>query len=264
MVRQLGNRASPTVDLEMSLGAAKKEDGGSDWLLTDIKASVPAAQGSQLGQLAPGTAEMLGRLQGSQFRMKLAPTGAASDIQVQLGKLTPHELEGLVQEAAEALAFVLVPLPPKAVGTGGQWIAESRMPLAGLDAVVYRAFKVKTVDDKRIHLTLDVKAYAAGTDTKLPGLPKGAKLEEVDIQGQGEMELVPGEVMARKSDLQERVILTFETPSSELPPGQLPPDQPPPPAGTMLKAQLPRLSQATFVRGEDLRAALKGPPSDKP
>src|SRR6185437_12792680 len=163
VARQIGNRSSPKVDLGLDVGPAKKDDGGPEWLVATIAKAGPAAQGSQLGQLAPGTEQTLAALQGSIFRMKLAPTGAASDLRVELGRKTPPELDGIVQEAAEAFVFTSVPLPSKPVGVDAQWIAESRMPYAGLDAIVYRAYRVKSITDKRVHLSLTVKAYAADT-----------------------------------------------------------------------------------------------------
>jgi hypothetical protein len=83
-------------------------------------------------------------------------------------------------------------------------------------------------------------------------------MEQVDAQAQGEMELVRGEVLARKSDVQLRVVMIFQAPGSvdpsdpSSPPG--PPGQGPPP-GKTLSAQMQ--SQATFVRGDDLRAAMR-------
>src|ERR1019366_8721088 len=168
------------------------------------------------------------------------------------GKQAIAELGRLAQNAAEALVFATVPLPSKPVGVGAQWIAESRMPLSGLDVIAYRAFRVKSVDGNRVHLSLDVKAYATTSDTAMPEVPKGATLQQVDAQGQGEMELVRGEVLARKSQLQQRVVMVFTAPpGTQAPPTQ--PGQPPGPA--TLTGQT--MSQATFVRGDDLRAALK-------
>jgi hypothetical protein len=167
-----------------------------------------------------------------------------------LGKTTKSELDRLAQNAAEALVFDTVPLPPKPVGVGAQWIAETRMPMMGNDVIAYRAYRVKSIDGNRVHLTLDVKAYAASKDVQLAGVPKGASLEQFDAQSQGELELVIGEMLARKSDVQQRVILVFSGPG-----GAQAPQQPGQPPGNMLTAQL--TTQATMVRGDDLRQAAK-------
>jgi len=149
---------------------------------------------------------------------------------------------------------VAVPMPGKPIGVGAQWIAETRMPLSGLDVITYRAFRVKSVDGDRVHLTLDLKAYAVDKDVQLAGVPKGAALEQFDVLGQGELELVRGELLARKSDMQERVVMAFAPPGgmdkAADTPGQ-------PPQQQMMTAQI--LEQATFVRGEDLRQAMKHP-----
>jgi hypothetical protein len=245
--------ATPTVDLSVTLGAAKKEDGGPDWLVGEVKKALPAHE--QAGELPAGTDKVIGSLEGTLVRVKLSADGGETDVQTQLGKQAEKEVDRIAKNAAEALVLASVPLPPKQVGVGAQWIAESRMPLASLDVIAYRAFKVKSIDGNRVRLSFDLKAYAASPTTTL-GVPKGATMEQVDAQGQGELELVRGEVLARKSDVQLRVVMMFRAPGS---PDQTDPSSPPepgqPPAGArMLSAQMQ--SQATFVRGDDLRAAL--------
>lgn len=253
---QMGPRmAMPTVDFGLALHAAKKDDGGPDWLIADVKKASPAKE--QLSDLPPGTDKAIASLEGTQVRLKLTTDGDESEMQMVLAKDAHPELDRLARSAAEAVVFATVPTPSKPVGVGAQWIAETRMPLSGLDVIVYRAFRVKSIDGARVHLSVDVKAYAAGADTDLQGVPKGATLRQVDAMAQGEMEIVRGEVLARKSDVQQRVVMVFEPPSEAQPtspPGQPPqPDQPP--GAKTLTAQMQ--SQATFVRGDDLRAALR-------
>ena len=127
------------------------------------------------------------------------------------------------------------------------------MPLSSLDVIAYRAFRVKGIDGNRVRLSFDLKAYAASPTTTL-GVPKEATLEQVDAQAQGEMELVRGEVLARKSDVQLRVVMVFEAPSAADPSDPPPMPGQPQPTTKRLTAQMQ--SQATFVRGDDLRAAL--------
>jgi hypothetical protein len=248
---ELGPRvALPTIDFAMLLGAAKKDDGGPDWLVADVKKAVPAKQ--QLGQLPPGLDKEIASLESTEIRVKLTPDGRESDLIMQLGKSAKTELDRIAQTAAEALVFATVPLPPKPVGVGAQWIAETRMPLSGVDVVAYRAYRVKSIDGERLHLTLDVKAYAASRDVTISGVPKGATFEQFDAQSQGELELVRGETLARKSSMQQRVVMVFAGQG-----GIQPPQQPGQPPGNMMTAQL--TSEATFVRGDDLRSAMKQP-----
>jgi hypothetical protein len=249
LAMELGPRvALPTVDFALALGAPKKDDGGPEWLVADVKQASPAKQ--QLAQLPPGLEKEIGSLQGTQIRVKLTPDGKETDLIMQLGGKAKSELDRLAQNAAEALVFATVPVPPKPVGVGAQWIAETRMPLSGVDVIAYRAYRVKSIDGERLHLTLDVKAYAASRDVQIAGVPKGATFEQFDAQSQGEMELVRGETLARKSDVQQRVVMVFAGQG-----GMQPPQQPGQPPGNMMTAQL--TGQATFVRGEDLRAAMK-------
>jgi hypothetical protein len=245
---QLGPRtAMPTTDLRLALGPAKKDEGGSDWLVVDVKKALPAKQ--QLGQLPPGTDKEIATLEGTQIRVQVTPDGRESDLRTLLGKGSRPELARLAQSASEALILVTVPLPQKPVGVGAQWIAETRMPLMGQDAIAYRAYRVKSIDGERLHLTLDVKAYAASAEPLLPGVPSGSRVAQFGADAHGEMDLARGESVARKADIQERVVMVFEAPGAPQAPTQ--PGQPP---GNMLTAQFQ--SQATFARGEDLRAAI--------
>jgi hypothetical protein len=246
---QMAPRAAlPTIDFGLSLGPAKKDDGGPDWLVAEIKRASLAQQ--QAGQLPPGLDKEIASLDGSTIRIRLTPDGRESDLQTELAKSSRPELERLIRNAAEALVFATVPLPQEPVGVGAQWIAETRMPLAGLDVIAYRAYRVKSIDGDRVHLTLDVKAYAASKDTQLQGLPKGATLEQFDAESKGELELVRGESLARKSDVQQEVVMVFSGPG-----GPQPAQQPGGPPGNVMTAQIQ--SQATLVRGADLRTALK-------
>ncbi len=249
---QTGRQATPTVDLGLTLGPAKKDEGGTDWLVADVKKASPAKE--QVGELPAGTDKLIATLEGTQVRVKLSADGAESDLQTQLGKDAVKEVDRIAENAAEALVFASVPLPPKPVGVGAQWIAETRMPLASLDVIAYRAFRVKGIDGNRVRLSFDLKAYAASPTTTLVGVPKEATLEQVDAQGQGELELVRGESLARKSDVQLRVVMVFQAPSAANP--SEPPSMPGEPQPAMKRFTAPMQSQATFVRGDDLRAAL--------
>ena len=251
VAQQMGQRvALPTIDFGMVLGPAPADAGGADQLVAVVKSSATAKE--QAAQLPPGMDKEIGSLQGSEIHIAMTPDGKESDVAMILGKSSRVELDRLVQNAAEALVLATVPAPGKPVGVGAQWIAETRMPLSGLDVIAYRAYRVKSIDGDRLHLTLDVKAYAADKDVQLAGVPKGATLEQFDATFQGEIEVVRGEILARKSDIQQRVVMVFSPPGGvEKPqPGQ-------PPGAGMMTAQV--AGQATLVRGDDLRQAMKHP-----
>jgi len=251
VAQQMGQRvALPTIDFGMVLGPAPADAGGADQLVAVVKSSATAKE--QAAQLPPGMDKEIGSLQGSEIHIALTPDGKESDVAMILGKSSRAELDRLVQNAAEALVLATVPAPGKPVGVGAQWIAETRMPMSGLDVIAYRAYRVKSIDGDRLHLTLDVKAYAADKDVQLAGVPKGATLEQFDATFQGEVEVVRGETLARKSDIQQRVVMVFSPPGGvEKPqPGQ-------PPGAGMMTAQV--AGQASLVRGDDLRQAMKHP-----
>jgi hypothetical protein len=253
---QRGRMARPTVDFSFLVGPAKKDDGGADWLVAEVKKAVPAPSGQQLGPLPSGMDREIASLIGSQLRLKVTTDGRVSDLSVLLGKASQPELDVLAQSAAEMLSMVTIPLPDKPVGVGAQWIAESRMPFEGLDVVAYRAFRVKSIADSRVHLTVDLKAYAADKDANVPGIPKEATFAQFDADCQGEMEMVRGESLARVADLQGRVVMIFQAPGSP-PPEGTPGQQPQAPQMGVIPLQIQL--QATLARGEDLRAASSKP-----
>lgn len=251
LAMELGPRAAmPTLDFGMVIGPGKKDEGGPDWMVATVARASPAKQ--QMAQLPPGLDKDIAAMQSSQIRIKITPDGRESEVLLELSKNAKSELERLAQNAAEALVFATVPMPPKRVGVGAQWIAETRMPLSGVDTIAYRAYQVKSIEGDRVHLTLQVKAYAAGRDVELQGLPKGSTFEQFEAQAEGELELVRGEMLARKSEVQQRVVMIFAGPG-----GMQAPTQPGQPPGNLIPVQL--TGQATFVRGEDLRAAMKQP-----
>ncbi len=251
VAQQMGQRtAAPTLDFGLVLSPAKPSDGGPDVLVATAQSSSLAKE--QVGQAPPGLEKDIAALGGSQIRLKVTADGKQSDLSTVLAKNAKADLDRLFQNAAEALALCVVPLPGKPVGAGAQWIAETRTPMSGLDVVTYRAYRVKSVDGGRVHLTVDIKAYATDKNVQIAGLPPGATLEQFDSVGQGELELVRGEFVARKADVQQRIVMVFAPAGgAEKPePGQ-------PPQQQMMTAQI--VSQATFVRGDDLRQALKHP-----
>jgi hypothetical protein len=208
---------------------------------------VPAKE--QLGQLPPEAEHAIGALAGTQVAVQLTADGRESDADYRLSKTAPPDLDRFGELAAQTLVLATVPQPPRPVGVGAQWIAETRMAWSGIDVLAYRAFRVKSIDGARLTLEVDVKAYAADPKTELQGVPKGATMEQFDGQAQGELEVVRGEVVARRFDVEQRVVMVFRPP-----PGAAPAEPSPGrPEGNMLTAQLG--GQAKMVRGEDLRAA---------
>lgn len=246
---QAGQRGAVlVVDLALVLGPAKKDEGASDWLVATVKKAAPAKD--QSGQLAPGAEKQIGSLEGTQLRIEMKADGRAGSSQTQLGKTSVPELDQIARSATEALVMATVPIPPQPVGTGAMWIAETRMAWGPSDVIAYRAYRVKSVDGDRIHLSITVKAYATQKDPQLEGLPKGATLVQFEAEAQGEAELVRGEILPRKSNMQQRMAMFLSQGGASAEP-----EQPGEPGRGMLTAQVQ--GQATFVRGGDLRAMAR-------
>ncbi len=243
---QMGPRvALPTVDLAIVLGASKGANGDVDGLFGEVKQATPAKE--QMGQLLPEAERQIATLTGTQVLVRVTADGRESDAGFRLGKAALADLDRFGELASEVLVLATVPQPTRSVGVGAQWIAETRMAWSGIDVLAYRAFRVKSVDGSRLTLTLDVKAYAATSNTEVQGVPKGATLEQFDAQAQGELEVVRGEVLARTVELDQRVVMVFRAAGAGSPqsaPGS--------PEENVMTAQLG--GRARMVRGEDLRA----------
>ncbi len=245
---RLGPRAAlPTIDLSLFVGPSRGDPSGPEWLAVNVKKALPAQE--QLAELPPDSAREIASLEGTQILVRLAPDGRESDVRTALGKGARSELRRVADNAAEDLVLASVPIPSRPVGVGAQWIAETRMPWSGLDVIAYRAFRVKSIEGDRLDLAVDVKAYAASPDTNLEGIPPGATLQQFESEAQGEMQVVRGEILARKFEMQKRVVFVFSSPTAAE--GQ-PADPTGRPGSNTLTGQIQ--AEATFVRGEDLRA----------
>jgi hypothetical protein len=236
------------VDLGLSIGPAKRDDGGADWLVAEVKRTQLAR--SQPGQLPPGIEKDMATLTGSTARVHVTPDGRSGEVQSELAKGTMADLQPLAGLLGEALGLATVALPPQVVGADAQWIAEVRTSLAGIDVLEYRAYRVKGFDADRVHLTMEVRAYVASREVTFPGAPKDATVEQFEAEGQGELDLVRGEVLARKASLSERAVVFFRLGGEASARG----GQAGVSAG-VLPVEL--RSQLVFARGEDVRALTK-------
>ncbi len=256
---QVGPRSAlPTVDFGLHLAAAKKDEGSEGSLVAIVKKATPAKE--QYGTLPAGIDKAIAALQGTRIVIPFAGSAPESNVQTALAKDAPPELERLATNAAEALVFDTVPAPTKAVGAGAQWIAETRMSWAGVDVIAYRAFRVKSIDGSRATLTFDAKAYAVEKQPAFQGLPKGASLEQFDAEAQGELEVVAGEGLARRSSMQQRAAMLFRTAgaagaAASGAAGAGGPEGAGEAAQNMATLQTQAL--ASFARGDDLRAATR-------
>jgi hypothetical protein len=245
---QRGRNAFPSVDLGLSLGPAKRDDGGSDWLVAEVKRTQLSK--SQPGQLPPGIEKEMATLTGTTARVRVTSDGRSGEVQSELAKNSLADLQPIAILLAETLGLSAVAVPPQAVGVDAQWIAEVRTSLAGIDVLEYRAYRLKGVDGDRVHLTMEIRAYVASRDVMFPGSPKDSVVEQFEAEGQGDLELVRGEVLARQASFSERALVFFRLAGEANPRGG---------QGAASAGVLPveLRSQLVFARGEDIRAVTK-------
>jgi hypothetical protein len=229
--------AMPTLELTLA------NSGASDTapFIGEVK-KVSAARDQRLPE---GMEAELNKLVGSELRFKMKLDGRTDDPSVKLAKNAIPDLERLLTNAVEALMLAAVPAPPKPVGVGGVWMAETRTTWTGLDAVMYRAYKIKSIEGDKVSITFDAKQYAASRDVNLAGVPKGATLQQFEAAAKGEMELSKNDLMAKSMDLVQQTVMLFDA-------GDVPGQPPPPknqkgePQRNMATAQLQ--TEAKLVR----------------
>lgn len=205
--------AMPTLELALT------NSGASDTapFIGEVK-KISAARDQRLPE---GMEAELGKLTGSELRFKMRLDGRTDDPSVKLAKGAIPDLERLLTNAVESLMLAAVPAPPKPVGVGGVWMAETRTTWTGLDVVMYRAYKIKSIDGDKVSITFDAKQYAASKDVNLAGVPKGATLQQFEAAAKGEMELSKNDLMAKSMELLQQTVMLFDA-------GDVP-GQPPPP-----------------------------------
>lgn len=247
LATSMGRTARPTMEYLLSFGPGKKEDEKS-WLVLLQKAA-PAQE--QLGKLPEGMDKEIAKLSGTEIVFPFSPSG-----EVGTGTLRTKaagDLTSLADTAREILELLVVVPPGKKVGVGAYWMVEARSAWAGADVLVYRAYKVKSVDKDAVTLQVDVKMYAASTKVELPGLPKGAVLEQYESIAQSELTVAASDLLPMRAEMVARTVMLF--PSDAAPP--------PPPMGTVQdnkpqKGMLPVMLQteAKFAQA----GAVKGAP----
>ncbi|MGA2448519.1 MAG: hypothetical protein ABTD50_07585 [Polyangiaceae bacterium] len=245
---QRGRNAFPSVDLGLSIGPAKRDEGGFDWIVAEVKRTQLSK--SQPGQLPPGIEKEMATLTGTTARVHMTLDGRSGDMQSELAKGALADLQPIAGLLGETLEIATVARPPQPVGVDAQWIAEVRTSLAGIDVMEYRAYRVKGIEGERVHLTVEIRAYVASRDVTFPGAPKDSTVEQFEAEGQGELELVRGEILARQATISERALVFFRLAGEANPRG----GQGGPSAGVVpveLRGQL------VFARGEDIRAVTK-------
>ena len=196
-IRMGPRNALPTVDFTLEFApenAEKGADGGASApAATLVKVKKAELSSEQLGQVPEAAVKEIGKLKGSQIRIVRGPDGAASDLTLELAKDAAPDLERVIATLGDAiLAFEVAP-PPKPVGVGSVWIAQTRNAYSGIDVVAYRMYKVTEIKGDDVTISVEVKQYAAGPNMSFAGLPPAAQLVQFESLGDGELTLHKGE-----------------------------------------------------------------------
>ena len=191
---QTGPRsAMPTIELALATEPPEKPadpaapPGPVELSVKTISAKLAA---EQPGQLPPGADKPILKMRGSRIKLEVSPNGAGRVKNVEPSKDLDESFVLVLRAASDALAFAFQPYPSEPVGAGGFWMVTSREPYAGLDAVVYRMFKVVEVKPDSVMLDVNVKRFVNKGQLTLPGLPPH-QVEEISNNTTGKLEVLP-------------------------------------------------------------------------
>ncbi len=190
VTNRMGKQVRPNVDYTLSVSVTSPKDAdGKDGAVAElpvdagattpkereisftIKAVVPSTQ--QPGQLPPSLGKAIGKLKGSRIFATLAPDGSLSGERIELAKKADAALGDLVAPLVEVLGLYFSPWPTEPVGQGAYWIATDRTTIAGMDVIRYRITKLEKLEGTQIAFSLDLRLWAAGSNSVPQGTPEG-------------------------------------------------------------------------------------------
>ena len=203
---QMGPRsAMPTVELGFSTEPAEKgEQPATGPFALLVKASSAKLGADQPGQLPEGADKQIGKMRGSRFKLEVA-NGAGRVTTVEPSKDTDESLALILRAAADAFTFVFQPYPTEPVGKDGFWMVESRENYAGLDAVVYRMYKVLEAKPESVMLEVNVKRLVSPGKLAFPGVPPH-HVEQFQDSVTGRVEVLPSDTSNIHADLTDTMI----------------------------------------------------------
>jgi hypothetical protein len=203
---QTGPRsAMPTVELELTTEPVEKaEPAAVGPLELFVKAASAKLAAQQPGQLPPGVDKQIGKLRGSRFKLEV--TNNSSHVTaLEPAKDVDDSLQPVLRAASDAFAFALQPVPTVPVGKDGFWMVESREQYAGLDAIVYRMYKVVEAKPDSVMLEVNVKRLVSPGQLAFPGIPPH-HVDEFNDNVTGRIEVLPRDSSNIHADLTETVI----------------------------------------------------------
>ncbi|HVW30530.1 MAG TPA: hypothetical protein VHC69_34470 [Polyangiaceae bacterium] len=219
---QTGPRsAMPTIELGLTTEPADKTDSpAAGPLELLVKASSAKLAADQPGQLPPGADKQIGKLKGSHFTMQIVGNSAHVTA-LEPAKDVDESLALVLRAASDAWAFTMQPVPTNPVGKDGFWMVESREQYLGLDAVVWRMYKVVEAKPQSVMLDVSVKRLVSAGQLGLPGIPPH-HVDEFNDNVTGRIEVSPGDTSNIHADLTDTIMasLTPEGPAAAQAQGQ--------------------------------------------
>lgn len=182
----------PTVDFALSIKPEKKAEAGDQpgegapvaVAVTVTGATLPGSQSAP-----KELADAIGKLKGMVLHWDLTPSGALRARSVEMPKDAGDGLDLVVGALSDALGAMIAPLPTKPVGKDAYWIVADRARSAvGLDVVRFRVFKVQSIANGEVTMSVDIRQYAADAQLKIdtaPGQKTDMPMEAFDSAGKG-------------------------------------------------------------------------------
>jgi hypothetical protein len=203
---QTGPRsAMPTIELGLTTETPEKTEPATPGPLELlVKASSAKLAAQQPGQLPPGADKQIGKLRGSHFTV-VVTNNSGHVTAVEPAKDVDESLQLVLRAASDAFAFALQPVPTVPVGKEGFWMVESRESYVGLDAIVYRMYKVVEAKPDSVMLEVNVKRLVSPGQLGLPGLPPH-HVDEFNNNVTGQIEVLPSDTSNIHADLTDTIM----------------------------------------------------------
>ena len=201
---QTGPRsAMPTVELGLTTEPGDKAEPvapGASLLLVKAISAKPASE--QPGQLPPGADKQIGKIRGSRFKVELLPNNAGHVTAIEPSKDLDESLALVLRAASDVFDFAFQPVPTVPVGKDGFWMVESRESFIGLDAIVYRMYKVLEAKPDSVTLDVNVRRLVSPGQIAFPGVPPH-HVEEFNDNVTGQIEVSPADTSSIHGNLTE-------------------------------------------------------------
>jgi len=204
---QTGPRsAMPTIELGLSVEPPpeKTEPATPGPLELFVKATSAKLAADQPGQLPPGADKQIGKLRGSRFKLEVT-NNSGHVTALEPAKDVDESLQLVLRSASDAFALTMQPVPTVPVGKDGFWMIESRETYAGMDAIVWRMYKVKEAKPDGVMLEVNVKRLVSAGQLGMPGIPPH-HVEEFNNTVIGQIEVLPSDTSSIHADLTETII----------------------------------------------------------